>query len=79
MSYLSIVSGLLLTVSEVLPYISQVKGNSISEVVLNALGKMDAVKQDRYDVILEKLDGIQKDTQKLVLVSAANENKVKQE
>lgn len=54
--YLSILSGILLAVSEILPQISQVKGNSISEVLLNAFGKLDVQRQDKLDLILAKVE-----------------------
>lgn len=54
--YLSILSGILLAVSEILPQISQVKGNSVTEVILNAFGKLDVQRQDKLDLILAKVE-----------------------
>lgn len=56
--YLSIASGILLAISEILPQISQVKGNSITEVILNAFGKLDVDKQNKLDTIISKVDEI---------------------
>jgi len=44
--YISIASGALLTISEFLPYISQVKGNSIVQVLLNACSKLNQARND---------------------------------
>lgn len=38
--YVSIVSGLLLTISEALPYISNIKANGIMELVINTLANI---------------------------------------
>lgn len=56
--YISIISGILLVVSEALPQISQVKGNSITEVFLNAFGRLETQRQDKIDLILNKVDSL---------------------
>lgn len=47
--YVSIASGLLFTVSEILPYISEIKGNSIIQVLLNACTKYGEKKKTEME------------------------------
>jgi hypothetical protein len=60
--YFSIASGVLLTISEILPYISEIKSNGITQFLINKIlqnkPKNDNThtNDDKLDNILEKLD-----------------------
>lgn len=61
--YISVISGGLLMLSETLPYLSKVKGNSILQVILELVNKKQQevkTEQNKLDVILEKLDEVKK-------------------
>jgi hypothetical protein len=68
--YTSVLSGSLLVISELLPYISKIKGNGIIQVLTNLFSNYEEEKKkeklerdqkmqeisDKVDVILKKLD-----------------------
>ena len=58
--YASIVSGILLFISEAMPYISKVKGNGIVQVLINSFTKYEEAKQQEEDVMKQKIDLILK-------------------
>lgn len=58
--YASIISGILLFVSEAMPYISKVKGNGIIQVLVNSFTKYEETKQKEDDDMKHKLDIIMK-------------------
>jgi hypothetical protein len=47
--YASIFSGLLLTISEALPYLTKVKGNGIIQVLINAYGQYGEKKKQEQE------------------------------
>jgi hypothetical protein len=66
--YISIASGALLTISEALPYISQVKGNSILQVLLNACSKFNEERkneQDKVDALVKEIEELKHEIQAL--------------
>jgi hypothetical protein len=61
--YVSIFSGVCLAISELLPYISKVKGNGIVQVLIQSFGKFEETKrkeeeqqQQVIQSILDRLD-----------------------
>ena len=58
--YASIISGILLFISEAMPYISKVKGNGIIQVLANSFTKYEETKQKEEDNVKQKLDLIMK-------------------
>jgi hypothetical protein len=56
--YISIISGALLTVSEIMPYISQIKGNGIVQVLINTFSKYEEKKKQEEQSIHSKLQEI---------------------
>ena len=56
--YVSIFSGILLTVSEFLPYLTKVKGNGIIQVLVNSYSKYEEDKQKEENEFKKKLDDI---------------------
>lgn len=68
--YVSIFSGALLAISELLPFLSKVKGNGIIQAAVQAFQKHEAdqrKEQDQFDAILARLD-------KLVAIFENNKN-----
>jgi hypothetical protein len=66
---ISICSGLLLTISEILPYISKIKSNGILQLIINELilkSKPDTPPHDNLDKIVSLLEEI-KNNQKCSL------------
>jgi hypothetical protein len=61
--YISLLSGALLAVSELLPFLSKVKGNGILQMIIEACSKQREQnmqnlrkEQDQFDAILARLD-----------------------
>ena len=54
--YVSVISGILLVISEVMPYISKVKGNGIVQVLFNSFTKYEETKQKEEDDMRQKLN-----------------------
>lgn len=61
--YVSIISGACLVISEILPYLSSVKGNGILHILSQAFGKYEQKKQEddqRIQEILQRLERLEK-------------------
>lgn len=63
--YISIISGMLLTISEILPYISKIKGNGIIEVLLNSCSKYEQEKQSQNRQILDRIKTLEQQLEQL--------------
>jgi hypothetical protein len=56
--YVSLFSGAMLAISELLPYISKVKGNGIIQVIMNAYGAQKKQEEEQAQQNEKKLDDI---------------------
>jgi predicted CopG family antitoxin len=56
--YVSLLSGALLAVSEILPYLTKVKGNGIIQILMNAYGEQKKQEEEKEHQENKKLDEI---------------------
>lgn len=56
--YVSLFSGAMLAVSELLPYLSKVKGNGIIQVIMNAYGAQKKQEEEQAQQNEKKMDEI---------------------
>lgn len=67
--YISVFSGLMLIVSEILPYVSNVKGNGIVQIILNSCSKYDEDKKKEHQTLqdlIKKVDDLSNRMDRLI-------------